>query len=320
MGASAFTQQTSGSTGVPKKITITRDQMITSAGRTLNALGIIAGDCALACLNPEYIAGKMMLARALEFNLKLEAVEPTSDPLQHLDGELINGFAAFVPLQLQTMLDNPQRINQLNQMKAVLVGGAPVSDTLEKKIKALTCPVYATYGMTETVSNIALQKLNGRGVQKNFITLPGITVQTDERSCLVIHLPGVPEPVITNDVAELQSETSFRILGRWDHVINTGGIKINPEQLEKHVEKILHAHGILRPFIIGSLPDEKLGEQLILLVEGIPMHPETEGRFIEKCKQQLEPYEVPRQIRYLNQFFYTRSGKINRQEILKSIR
>lgn len=295
--------------------------MIASAGRTLKAVGIAEGDPALVCLHPDYIAGKMMLVRALAFNLKIYLAEPSSDPLQNLSDDFEHGFAAFVPVQLQNMLAIPQRINQLNRMKAVLLGGAPVSETLAKKISSLQCPVYATYGMTETVSNIALQKLNGPAAQEKFFTtLPQISVSTDERGCLVIHLPGADAPVKTNDVAELVSKTSFRIRGRWDHVINSGGIKINPEELEQQAEAILQAKGIDRPFLIGSLPHEKLGEQPVLIMEGEPLGPEAEAELIEDLKQQLKRHEAPRQIRYLTQFFYTASGKLNRPEILKGIR
>lgn len=294
--------------------------MIASAARTLKAIGVGEADAALLCLHPDFIAGKMMLVRALAFNLKIEAVEPSSDPLQQVRDDFQNGFAAFVPMQLQNMLDNPQRINQLNRMKVILLGGAPVNKTLVKKISTLQCPVFATYGMTETVSNIALQKLNGPDAQKNFTTLPQISVSTDERSCLVIHLPDADLPVITNDVAELVSKTSFRIRGRWDHVINIGGIKINPEELEQQAGVILQAKGIVRPFLIGSLPHEKLGEQPVLIMEGDPLGPEVEAGLIEELKQQLKQHEAPRQIRYLTKFSCTASGKLNRPEILKAIR
>jgi O-succinylbenzoic acid--CoA ligase len=317
-GTDHFTQRTSGSTGTPKEITITRSQMVTSAHRTLSALNISEGDTALVCLAPDFIAGKMMLVRALEFNLKIEAVEPSADPLQHLADDFKNVFAAFVPLQLQTMLNNPHRISQLNRMKTIIAGGAPVSESLRKKLNTLSCPVYATYGMTETLSNIALQKLNGTGAQPWFKTLPGITVKADDRSCLVISVPEISEPVITNDIAEVQSDTSFRILGRWDSLINTGGYKLSPETLEARAEEIVQSF-VTRSFLFGSLPHELLGEQLILLIEGNPLAKEVEAKLMDALKSDFLPYEVPKQIRYLTQFSYTPSGKINRRDTLKRL-
>jgi O-succinylbenzoic acid--CoA ligase len=318
-GTETFRQQTSGSTGPPKEIIISRSQMAASAQRTLNALTITPGSTALVCLNPEYIAGKMMLVRALEFNLGIVAVEPVSDPLQHLPPGLQDVFAAFVPLQLQTMMGIPMRTGQLNRMKAILIGGAPVNEVLAKKIQKLQCPVYATYGMTETLSNIALQKLNGPDKQNYFKTLPGVTVKTDERNCLVIRLPEIAEPVVTKDVAELQADNSFRILGRFDNVINSGGIKIWPEQLEQRCEEVFHTLGINQPFFIGSTPHELLGEQVIMVIESDPLSHDVEAQLIGLLKKDLSPYEMPKQIRYATRFIVTASGKINRRATLKSI-
>ncbi len=294
--------------------------MMASAQRTLTALSIATGDGALVCLHPDYIAGKMMLVRALEFNLKIEAVEPSSDPLRMVSEDFLPGLAAIVPLQLQSMIDQPQRVSSLNRMKAILVGGAAVSEMLHQKIRLLKCPVYATYGMTETISNIALQRLNGSTEELFFRTLPGITVRIDDRGCLVVSLQEMPQPIVTNDVAELVSETTFRVLGRWDYVINSGGIKISPETLEERSEKLIRDVGIVSPYIYGSILHEALGEALVLILEGEPLPHQTETKLLESLKHELRHYEVPRQIRYVTKFTYTPSGKINRPEILKNIR
>ncbi|MDL5050967.1 AMP-binding protein [Oscillatoria amoena NRMC-F 0135] len=316
----SFNQHTSGSTGLPKEIKISRSQMVASATRTLRMLPISQGDCALVCLHPDYIAGKMMLVRALEFNLKIEAVEPSSDPLHTLSGDFTNGFAAFVPLQLHSMLDQTERIFLLNKMNVILVGGAPVTEALHQKIRLLHCPVYATYGMTETISNIALQKLNGNDAAPFFRVLPGISIKIDIRNCLVITLPENAEPVVTNDVAELVSDTTFRILGRLDNVINTGGLKILPEQLEVRAEKIMQEAGITRSFIFGGISDEKFGETLALIIEGSALQPEAEIMLLMKFKNHWANHEAPRRICYVSRFSRTDSGKINRSEILKNIR
>lgn len=319
-GKNLFLQKTSGSTGPPKEITITRKQITESAHRTLKALAITKGDSALVCLHTQYIAGKMMLARALEFNLKIEAIEPSSDPLQFLPEDFKNCFAAFVPHQLATMLQRADRKGQLNRMKAILVGGAAVNETLSKKIKSLECPVYATYGMTETVSNIALQKLNAPDAQTCFYALPGISVTTNDQNCLVINIPELPELIATRDIVQLNTDKSFKILGRLDNVINSGGIKISPETIEAETERILHHLGISKSFLLGGIPHDTLGEQLVLVMEGRPLPAPAEGKLLEEFRKRVKPYEVPKQFRYLPDFIYTASGKVNRSEILKGIR
>lgn len=319
-GETTFEQHTSGSTGFPKKISLHRQQMVASAQRTLRALPVTRGNTALVCLNTEYIAGKMMLVRALEFNLKIAAVEPSSNPLQSVTNSQIIHFAAFVPLQLDTMLQQPQQVTRLNLMNAILIGGAAVSNSLHKKIQTLTCPVFATYGMTETVSNIAVQKINGKTSENFFRPLPGISLKTDNRNCLVITVPELPQPVITNDVVELNNDQSFRVLGRWDNVINSGGFKIVPERLEQQAEDILRGHGkINTTFIFGGLPHDVLGQQLILIIEGSTLEPDVEKQIIDELKKKVKSFEVPKQIKYLQEFSYTPSGKINRPEVLRRV-
>src|SRR5688572_15998168 len=163
----SFKLHTSGSTGTPKEITLTRDQFKQSAQRTLTALNLNQNDTAFVCLDTKYIAGKMMLVRALEGNMKLVAVEPTANPLQNLPSEIPNLFAAFVPLQLQEILKS-DTVKKLNQFKAIIIGGGSVNDTLQQRIQKISCPVFATYGMTETVSHIALQRLNGHEASDYF--------------------------------------------------------------------------------------------------------------------------------------------------------
>src|SRR5688572_15864980 len=184
-GLDSFKLQTSGSTGTPKEITVTRNQLRQSADRTLQALGINPGDTALVCLDTKYIAGKMMVVRALQGNLKIYAVEPVSNPLLKLSSNTAISFAAFVPLQLQEILKHGDCVQKLNQLKAIIVGGVAVSTSLQGEISKLSTPVFATYGMTETVSHIALQRLNGKHPSDHFTALPGIETEVDERGCLV---------------------------------------------------------------------------------------------------------------------------------------
>lgn len=311
-----FTLTTSGSTGKPKTITLTRNQLQKSAQRTITAFGLTSNDTSLVCLDTKYIAGKMMLARALEGNMKIIAVEPSGDPLRNVHEPI--SFTALVPLQLQEILKHSTCVKKLNQLKAVIVGGGAVNYSLLSEIQQkITCPVYATYGMTETVSHIALQRLNGNEASDNFITLPDVDIEIDERGCLVIQLPGFQDKIITNDLAELVTSTSFRWLGRFDNVINSGGFKISPEKIEKIVESIFQERMIDRPFFICSLPDNRLGQKLILIIEGFPVS--GQNKILSALQAHLHPYEVPKQIFNIREFTRTETGKINRLKTIALI-
>lgn len=296
----SFSLHTSGSTGTPKEITLTRTQLQQSAQRTIEALNLSHDDTAFICLDTKYIAGKMMVVRALEANMKIVAVEPSSDPLQSVQEPIT--FTALVPMQLQEILKHPDSIQKLNPMKAVIIGGAAVSSSLQKEIDNLSCPVYATYGMTETVSHIALQRLNGIDTTNYFTVLSGIKIKTDERGCLVIQMPEFSEPIITNDLVEIISSHQFRWLGRFDNVINSGGFKISPEKIEKVLEAFLPG----RAFFVTHFPDERLGEKLALIIEGNSVE-------IDFSRLPLHPYEIPKEVVYLPKFILTETGKINRR-------
>lgn len=305
-GDQNFILKTSGSTGTPKEILITRQQLNTSAIRTLHKLNLTEKNTALVCLDTRYIAGKMMLVRALEANMKIIVVEPSSNPLKNLPAQ--PDFAAFVPLQLDEIFKDEDTIQKLNQFQSVIIGGAAVSTALHEKIKTLSCDVYATYGMTETVSHIALQKLNGPHAQDYFETLPDIRVRTDERDCLVIELPDFQEPIITNDLVTMIHRTGFKILGRYDNIINSGGLKLVPEHIEKKIEPLL-AH---RAFFVAGLPDERLGQKLVLVIEG-----RSVAGLSASLSTILSPYEVPKEIFYLDKFIRTETQKINREQTLQ---
>lgn len=305
-GDQAFTLNTSGSTGTPKEITVTRSQLIQSARRTIRALGLSADNTALVCLDTKYIAGKMMLVRALEANMKIVAVEPSSNPVNDLSVQ--PGFGAFVPLQLDEIFKDEKSINTLNQFKSVILGGASVSTTLLEKIRTLSCAVYATYGMTETVSHIALQKLNGEDAREYFETLPEIKIKTDERDCLVIGLPDFHEPIITNDIVQIINNTEFKILGRYDNVINSGGVKLVPETIEKKIEPLLAS----QTFFIAGVNDDRLGQKLVLIVEG-----KSRQELPATLKHALSTYEVPKEIFYLDEFVRTETQKINRVKTIE---
>ncbi|HEY8402110.1 MAG TPA: AMP-binding protein, partial [Cytophagaceae bacterium] len=209
-GKEQFIIPTSGSTGVPKPITVTRGQMEYSALQTVNALNLKKGNTALLCLNPEFIAGKMMLVRAFVRELDLVVVAPSSNPVLDIHEDTVIDFAALVPMQVQTILDSTSNnVAKLESMKSVIIGGAPINPVLLDRIKKLKANFYATYGMTETLSHIALKKLNGTEASDQFIAFEGVKLGQDARGCLTINSPvTLNNTITTNDVVELLSPSA----------------------------------------------------------------------------------------------------------------
>ena len=284
--------KTSGSTGKPKSISVKKDWMQNSAELTRKTFGLKKGDSALLCMPMKYVAGKMMVVRALELGLDLKVVEPSSNPLKNMD-EIID-FAAMVPLQLENSL------NDLDQVKTLIVGGGQVSQQLIEKLQKISTQIFETYGMTETLTHVAIKPLNGPNISDLFRALDGIRFEKDDRGCLAIHASALnPVPIVTNDLVELIDENSFRWLGRFDNVINSGGIKIIPEVVEAKLTEVIPN----RRFIIAGLPDDSLGQTVVLIVEGDEIDIPIE--FLDK-------YEKPKTIHFISEFIETESGKINR--------
>ncbi|MEM9676147.1 MAG: AMP-binding protein [Bacteroidota bacterium] len=312
-GKDGFEQATSGSTSTPKVIRLHRDQMITSARMTLQALGLGKKDSALLCLHAQYIGGKMMIVRSLLADMDIVFIRPTSNPLSYLP--FLPTFAAMVPLQIQTLLEGG-KASQLNLMSAIIVGGAPISATLEKQIsEQLTIPVYNTYGMTETVSHIALRKLTPPNVSDVFQVLDKTQIALDERGCLKIKGKVTRDQwLVTNDLVEIENDNSFRWLGRYDSVINSGGVKVMPEQIEKVLEPILQAQNYISRFLVSSLLDEKLGERIVLILECDTLSKSFEKRILGQAAQRLSKYQLPKAIYYLPKFSETSTNKIKRRQ------
>lgn len=322
-GQEIFMLRTSGSTGTPKPIELTRAQMRASAQLTGQALGLQAGDPALVCLNTQYIAGTMMLVRGLELELPMTVIEPGSNPLTHPEvvGKLF-AFTALVPLQLQTILtETPEKKTVLDGMKAILVGGAATSPALETLVQSIIAPVYATYGMTETVSHIALRRLNGPTASDLFTVLPGVDVGTDERNCLHITSAATNfERVQTNDVVDLQEATQFRLLGRADSVINSGGVKVQPEPVERLIQTYLAEHDRSPRLFIAGLPDDRLGQRVVLVLEGLSLTEIQWAAVQQIVRTALGPYSVPKAWYSVGVFSETATGKIDRRATIDQIR
>src|SRR5260221_5760056 len=213
----------------------------------------------------------MMLVRSLIAGMNIVAVEPSSNPFETIRPDLRIDFAAIVPYQLQNILDSASGKNTLNKLKAVLVGGAPVSTKVKALLHPLQCQVYTSYGMTETISHIALQALNGPAAKDYFEVLPGISIERDARGCLTIAADYLgKDKIITNDLVEILGQRQFLWLGRWDRVINTSGVKVIPEKIEKECEKTIEALGLLHRCFVAGLPDERLGTKVGRGLGGTP--------------------------------------------------
>ncbi len=293
--------KTSGSTGTPKSIRLDKQAMVNSAIATGDFFKLKPGNRALLCLPAKYIAGKMMLIRAFALGLELDVVEPKSDLDFNTNAKY--DFTAMVPMQLQGSMD------KLNNVKLLIVGGAQVSSPLRKAIQPLRTKIYETYGMTETVSHIAVRQINGIEASRPFRTLPEVDVTKDDRGCLVINAPRVsPDKVITNDMVDLHTKTSFEWLGRLDNVINSGGIKVFPEQIENKLREEISVR-----FFIASKSDKTLGEKVILVLEG------NEDKVSIEIFKNLKPFEKPKEIHNVDQFVETPSGKIQRKKTLEKL-
>ncbi|MCC9165508.1 AMP-binding protein [Pontibacter harenae] len=320
-GVQEFPMQTSGSTGPPQTINLTRKQLEASARRTIKLLNLQAGDTMLVCLNTEYIAGIMMLVRGFIADMAMIVVEPSSHPFSEVPAEVNIDFASFVPLQLQTMLEQtPDLLPRLNQMKGMLVGGAPVSTTLQRELQRVTAPVYHTYGMTETASHIAVRLLNGPDAAAYYTVFDGIKVGIDNRGCLTIRGDVTNnEEQKTNDIVELLTPTSFRWVGRADNTINTGGVKVQLEKVEVAIAEVLANTQNNRRFFVNSQPDEFLGDKLILIIEGEKLTPEEEKQLLQEVRSRLTKFEMPRVVYYSPKFSETATGKISKQRTMQKL-
>jgi o-succinylbenzoate---CoA ligase len=301
--------QTSGSTGKPKLIELPKSVMRKSAERTIQYFGLQKNDRLLLSLPCRYIAGKMMVVRAIVGQMDLIPVDPATN-FEFLEQENFD-FGAMVPNQVFNLLEQPSGIEKLQNIRNLLVGGSAISTALETQISRLSSRIVITYGMTETASHIAIRELSGNRKSDFYRCLPGISVSLSETNCLQIHLPEFSESLQTNDIAELQPDTSFRILGRVDSVIISGGIKYSPETLEKKLEPLISVR-----FVISSVPDRKLGEKLALVIEG---KPQNTAILEQKIDTLLTAFERPKVICFLEHFPITINGKVKRKDVKKLI-
>jgi len=306
--------ESSGSTGKPHTFKALKSRMKASARRTCEALGVQRGMRTLLCLSPSHIAGMMAVVRALECDLTLEAIPPTSHPLSAANfppgASRQFDLVSMVPMQVENSLAVAGEAAALRDIKILLIGGAPISESLHEKLHGFSGRVLQTYGMTETLSNVALRDL--RAQTDWYVALPGVTVSLDERGCLVIADEVTCDaPLVTNDLAELHPTDSgrFRILGRIDNVIISGGLKIHIEALEQTLRPLLDM-----PFAITKVEDTLLGEAVTLVAQ---CSKDALPAIKEICEQRLPKYHRPRHYLACAQLPLTATEKPAREEIRK---
>ncbi len=293
-----LTVHTSGSTGAPKEMLVEKERMMRSAELTCSFLGLKEGDKALLCMSLDYIAGKMMVVRALIAGLDLYLVPPSGHPLKDIECRF--DFAAMIPMQVYNSLESDVEKDRLKNIKNLIIGGGAIDPQLRAELRFFPNNIYSTYGMTETLSHIALCKLSGEDASDNYQPFPSVSLSLSSDGALVIDAPLVNgEQLYTNDVAQLNDDGSFRILGRKDNVINSGGIKMQAEEIEALLKPLIKDR-----FAISSLPDAKFGEIVVLVVEH-----DIDANLLDD----IEPsYYIPKRILKIDAIPLTETGKIAR--------
>ena len=306
--------KTSGSTGEPKRMLVEKRRMLNSARITCDFFGLKPGDTALLCMSTDYIAGKMMVVRSIERSLQLIEVPPSGHPLNFELGTLnfelgTLNFAAMVPMQVYNSLQVPEEKERLMAIRHLIIGGGAIDEAMEAELRTFPHAVWSTYGMTETLSHIALRRISGPEASEWYTPFDTVKLSTTEDGCLVIDAPEVcAQTLVTNDIVELQPDGRFRIRGRKDNVICSGGIKIQIEEVEQTLKPYMPA-----PFVISKRKDEKFGEAVVLLTEGSPEKAKT------ICEQHLPKYHRPKTYLHLDHIPQTETGKPARKKILDLI-
>lgn len=329
---------TSGSTGKPKPMMVEKKRMLNSARITCDFLGLKPGDSALLCMSLDYIAGKMVVVRSIERHLHLISVSPSGHPLKNIDMKDVNGkdvngeitFAAMVPMQVYNTLQVPEERERLTHIRHLIIGGGAIDASLEKELQALpgNIAIWSTYGMTETLSHIALRRINGAEASEWYQPFDSVKISQTEEGCLVIDAPLVcAETLVTNDIVEIESyiynkvekhdkveknevveKLRFRIKGRKDNVICSGGIKIQIEEVEEFLKPHLE-----KPFMLAKKKDEKFGEIAVLLSE------DKEIKTVEATIRRLlsdYKYWIPREFLHVDHLPLTETGKPKRSILL----
>ncbi|MCF8430238.1 MAG: AMP-binding protein [Bacteroidia bacterium] len=311
-----FSFQSSGSTGIPKQFIFTKEELIWSATQTNHYLSLNQKSTHFyICLDINLVAGAMLLARAILLKAKVTIINPSSNPFENLTSNHPYNFASLVPMQLQSILNTANGENILNQFENILLGGAPASNSLMKKCVPLKVNIWATYGMTETLSHIALRHLK---TENSFKLLPNNEITLSEENTLKIkNIITKNQWLQTNDLAEI-IPNGFIILGRKDFIINSGGFKVNALKVENEIASYLTLKNIHEfPYFVGSIPDELLGDKVVVFIEKVHSLLFDFSLLKTYLKDHLKPYEIPKQVVFVNEFYYTPSQKIDRIKTIK---
>lgn len=292
---------TSGSTGTPKKLWVEKRRMMNSAMMTVEFLGLCKGDSAMLCMPLQYIAGKMVVIRSLVAGLNLIPVAPCGHPMKEIPPTV---FSAMIPMQVFNSLQVEEECERLKGIRHLIIGGGAIDRSLAQTLKTFPNNVWSTYGMTETLSHIALRKLNGKETSEWYTPFANVRLSLTPDGTLAIEAPSInPERLVTNDIAEFDDRGRFRILGRRDNTINTGGIKVQIEQVEETLRPHLH-----HPFLITCAPDIKFGERIVLLVENLP----SDSAEVRRAIDTLPVYWRPKQTFTVSRLPLTGTGKPDR--------
>jgi len=298
---------TSGSTGKPKTISLEKRYMEESARATLKFFNLQQGNKALLCLPASYIAGKMMIVRALKGGLDLHCIKPRLNPDFSETGSF--DFVALIPGMLSDII-NKGKTKQLSRFNKILLGGSSISNNTEQKLSAVDAEIFHGYGMTETITHIALRQISGADASEWSSPLPGVQLSLFQEGTLIINYPKIGvSGLITNDIAEINQKGDFRVSGRKDNVIISGGLKIHPEEIEKKIKGIIN-----NEFIVYGIADEWLGQKLVLFIEGEP------NKSVDQLKSELmsilDKNHMPKEVYFVPEFARTESGKILRKDYM----
>jgi O-succinylbenzoic acid--CoA ligase len=305
-GKTTFEVFTSGSTGIPKQIILHRDQLIASARRTLDFFGLQPNDTALLGISPKTIGGKMMIVRALTGDLKLIVASPSANPLAILESNETLDFCPMVPLQAQRILETYPK--ELLRIRTILFGGSPLSEKLERQLHDAHPSCYIGYGMTETVSHVAIRSIG----DPSYTAMRGVHFAEAAQQLVITDDELGIRQLLTNDQVELLNERQFNWLGRTDFTINSGGVKIHPEQLERVLAGLMDI-----PFFISAEPDDTFGEKCIIIVDDTHDAPSLET-IQQHCKQEIGAYAAPKTL-YRTAIVFSNGTKINRRETLRQL-
>ena len=304
-----FEVQTSGSTGSPKTIRLTKSKMRKSASLTVSTFGLHSFNKLMLCLPLSSIAGIMMLVRSIELNSDLVVSRPRANPFNDLPKDIDIDFIAITPYQAK------KSIEQLKAIPKIIIGGAPISEHLEEglleAVNETKNELFHTYGMTETITHIAVRKLNHQG-DKYYKALEGISFSTDERSCLCIKAKHLGNSSFqTNDIVQLNGNNSFEYLGRFDEIINSGGVKINPQKVENKLSSLINER-----FFITAEENDDFGQIAILVVES-----KKNKSYYEELlnAEDFDLYHEPKKVYTIAEFKTSHTNKIDKIKILKKL-